>query len=619
MAKKYEGAAIGIDLGTTYSCVGVWQEQNNRVEIIHNDQGNKTTPSCVAFTNTQRLIGDAAKNQASSNPTNTVFDAKRLIGRRYSDSIVQNDLLLWPFKVIQGANDKPMILVNYKGEEKQFVAEEISAVILMQMREIAEAFLESPVKNAVITVPAYFNDSQRRATKDAGDIAGLNVIRIINEPTAAALAYGLQKRANCVDQRNVLIFDLGGGTFDVSILTIKNKDFEVKATAGDTHLGGEDFDNRMVNHFVKEFKRKNKEDIRGNPKALRRLRTACERAKRTLSYDIETSIDLDVIHQGIDFTSSITRAKFEQLNMDLFEKCIDTVNSCLADAKMEKRSIDDVVLVGGSSRIPKMKQLLQDFFKGKELCKSINPDEAVAYGAAVQAALLSEGVNSVPGIVLQDVTPLSLGVAVEGDLMSVVIPRNTSIPVRKTNTYYTAKDNQSSVTVMVYEGERKKASDNNLLGLFDFFVPPAPRRSLPIKECFSIDENGILNVSAEEETSGNKKDITITNVNGRLSREEIERMIQEAEFFKSQDMKFKKKAKAINALDDYLYTVRKVMKDDCVSSKLNPIDKVKIISAMIKGKSLIDDNQQEDTSVFVDLLKELESIFESAMNKIIKS
>ncbi|XP_058739390.1 heat shock 70 kDa protein 4-like [Vicia villosa] len=618
MAKKYEGVAIGIDLGTTYSCVGVWQEQNDRVEIIHNDQGNKTTPSCVAFTHSQRLIGNAAKNQASSNPTNTVFDAKRLIGRKYSDSIVQNDLLLWPFKVIQGANDKPTILVNYKGEEKQFVAEEISAVILMQMREIAEAFLESPVKNAVITVPAYFNDSQRRATKDAGDIAGLNVIRIINEPTAAALAYGLQKRANCVDQRNVLIFDLGGGTFDVSILTIKNKDFEVKATAGDTHLGGEDFDNRMVNHFVKEFKRKNKEDISGNPKALRRLRTACERAKRTLSYDLETTIDLDVIHQGIDFASSITRAKFEELNMDLFEKCIHSVNSCLADAKMEKSSIDDVVLVGGSSRIPKVKQLLQDFFKGKELCKSINPDEAVAYGAAVQAALLSEGFKNVPILVLRDVTPLSLGISTYGNIMSVVIPRNTSVPFKKTQGYLTALDNQSSVPIKVYEGERVIATENNLLGLFDLKVPLAPR-GLPLKVCFTIDADGILNVSAETETSCYRNDITITNENGRLSREQIERMIQEAENFKVEDMKFKEKVEARNALEYYLYTVRKVMKDDCVSSKLNPVDKVKINSAMIKGESLIDDNKQEDTFMFVDCLKELVSVFESAMNKVNKS
>ncbi|XP_058736658.1 heat shock 70 kDa protein 4-like [Vicia villosa] len=618
MTKKYEGVAIGIDLGTTYSCVGVWQELNDRVEIIHNDQGNKTTPSCVAFTHSQRLIGNAAKNQASSNPTNTVFDAKRLIGRKYSDSVIQNDTLLWPFKVIAGDNDKPMILVNYQGKEKQLVAEEISAMILTQMREIAGAFLESPVKNAVITVPAYFNDSQRRATKDAGVIAGLNVIRIINEPTAAALAYGLQKRANCVEERTIFIFDLGGGTFDVSLLTIKNNVFEVKATAGDTHLGGEDFDNRMVNHFVKEFKRKNKVDISGNSKALRRLRTACERAKRTLSYDTDATIDIDVICEGIDFCSSITRAKFEQLNMDLFEKCMETVESCLADAKMDKSSVDDVVLVGGSTRIPRVKQLLQEFFKGKELCKSINPDEAVAYGAAVQAALLSEGFKNVPNMFLQDVTPLSLGTSVKGDIMSVIIPKNSPIPVKKKEGYLTSEDDLESVPIDVYEGERMVASENNLLDLFYLSVHRAPR-GLRIQICFDIDGDGILNVSAEEETSGNKKEITITNENERLSREEIERMIQEAEFFKAQDMKFKKKAKAINALDDYLYTVKKVMKDDCVSSKLNPVDKVKINSAMIKGKSMIADNKQEDTFKFVDCLRELESVFESAMNKVNKS
>ncbi|XP_058756803.1 heat shock cognate 70 kDa protein-like [Vicia villosa] len=618
MAKKYEGVAIGIDLGTTYSCVGVWQEQNNRVEIIHNDQGNKTTPSCVAFTNTHRLIGEAAKNQASSNPTNTVFDAKRLIGRKYSDSVIQNDILLWPFKIIAGDNDKPMILVNYQGKEKQLVAEEISAMILTQMREIAGAFLESPVKNAVITVPAYFNDSQRRATKDAGDIAGLNVIRIINEPTAAALAYGLQKRANCVAERTIFTFDLGGGTFDVSLLKIKNNSFEVKATAGDTHLGGEDFDNRMVNHFVKEFKRKNKVDISGNSKALRRLRTACERAKRTLSYDTDATIDIDAICEGIDFCSSITRAKFEQLNMDLFEKCMETVESCLADAKMDKSSVDDIVLVGGSSRIPKVKQLLQDFFNGKELCKSINPDEAVAYGAAVQAALLSEGLKNVPNLGLQDVTPLSLGTKVKGNIMNVVIPKNSSIPVKRKRVYYTCKDDQASVTVDVYEGERVVANENNLLGLFYLSVRHAPS-GLPIQVCFDIDGDGILTVSAEEETSGNKKDITITNENGRLSREEIERMIQEAENFKDQDMKFKKKVKVINALDDYLYKVGKILKDKSVTSLLTSVDKVLIDSVMIKAKGLIDGSkQQEDTYIFVDILKELENVFEPAMKKIKK-
>ncbi|CAL5191505.1 unnamed protein product [Lathyrus oleraceus] len=618
MAKKYEGPAIGIDLGTTYSCVAVWQEQNNRAEIIHNEQGNKTTPSFVAFTDSQRLIGDAAKNQAASNPVNTIFDAKRLIGRKYSDSVIQNDLQLWPFKVVSGIDDNPVIVVNFKNEEKCFVAEEISAMILTKMKEIADKFLESKVKDAVITVPAYFNDSQRKATKDAGAISGLNVIRIINEPTAAALAYGLQKRANSVEERNIFVFDLGGGTFDVSLLTIKKNEFDVKATAGDTHLGGEDFDHKMVNHFVKEFKRKHKKDISGIPKALRRLRTACERAKRTLSFDSETAIDIDAIFEGIDLCSSITRAKFEQLNMDLFEKCMETVESCLTDAKIDKKNIDDVVLVGGSSRIPKVMQLLQDFFNGKDLCLSINPDEAVAYGAAVQAALLTGGIKSVPNLVLRDVIPLSLGIMVKGDVMSVLIPRNSTIPVKKKQIYHTCEDDQPGVSIDVYEGERMVASENNLLGVFVLKVPLAPR-GLPVNVCFSIDADGILNVSAEEETSGNKKAITITKENGRLSAEEIERMIEEAEKFKADDVKFMKKVKAMNVLEDYLYNMRKVIKDGSVTSKLSLTDKMKINAAMVKGKMLIDDKQDREMFVFVDFLKELESIFESALNKINRS
>lgn len=545
-----------------------------------------------------------------------VADAKRLIGRKYSDSVIQNDIQLWPFKVVAGNDDKPEIIVKYKGEEKRLCAEEISSMILMKMCEIAEKFLESPVKNAVVTVPAYFNDSQRKATKDAGAIAGLNVMRIINEPTAAALAYGLQKRANNVGIRNVFIFDLGGGTFDVSLLTLEDDSFDVKATAGDTHLGGEDFDNRMVNHLVKEFKRKNKMDISGNSRALRRLRTACERAKRTLSFDTEATIDIDALYDGVDFHSIVTRAKFEQLNMDLFEKCLDIVKSCLADAKMAKGSVDDVVLVGGSSRIPKVQQLLKDFFKEKDLCSSINPDEAVAYGAAVQAALLCEGIKNVPNLVLQDVTPLSLGTSVYGDVMDVVIPKNSTIPMKKNRVYKTYYDNQSLVEIDVYEGERMVASENNLLGLFHLSVRDAPR-CLPIQVCFDIDGDGTLNVSAEEETSGNKKDITINNENGRLSSKEIERMIQEAEHFKAEDRKHVKKARAMRALDDYLYNMKKVMKDNNVTSMLTAVDKVKISSAMIKGEELIDDNEQE-TFVFVDVLRELESIFESAMKKINK-
>ncbi|KAK7340887.1 hypothetical protein VNO77_21604 [Canavalia gladiata] len=609
MARRYKGFAVGIDLGTTYSCVAVWQEQNNRVEIIYNDQGNNITPSCVAFTDNQRMIGDAAKNQAASNPTNTVFDVKRLIGRRYSDPIIQNDLILWPFKVVAGSNDKPTIVVTYKGVEKHFAAEEISSMVLSKMREIAEAYLESPVKNAVITVPAYFNDLQRKATMDAGAIAGLNVMRIINEPTAAALAYGLEKRTNCVEERNVFIFDLGGGTFDVSLLTMKDRIFQVKATAGNTHLGGEDFDNRMVSYFVQEFKRKNKVDVGGNPRALRRLRTACEKAKRTLSYAVSTNIEVDALYEGIDFCSSITRAKFEEMNMELFEECMKTVDRCFIDAKMEKSSIHDVVLVGGSSRIPKVQQLLQKFFNGKDLHKSINPDEAVAYGAAVQAALLSEGIKNVPNLVLQDVTPLSLGIQVKGDIMSVVIPRNTTIPVKMKQEYCTVEDNQTSVLIEVYEGERTRARDNNLLGSFTLSGLPSALRRYPIDVWFAMDENGILTVSAEDKTTGNKNEITITNDKGRLSTNEIRRMILEAENYQAEDKKFLRKARAINNLDDYVYKMKNALKNMDIGSC--SLLKEKITSAIAVATTLVDiNNDQVEADVFVDYLNHLKSNFE---------
>ncbi|XP_057436414.1 heat shock 70 kDa protein 4-like [Lotus japonicus] len=616
MTEKYAACAIGIDLGTTYSCVGVWQEQQDRVEIIHNDQGNNTTPSFVAFTDKQRLIGEAAKNQAATNPDNTVFDAKRLIGRKFSDPIIQKDILLWPFKVIGDVNDKPMIVVSYKGQEKELSAEEISSMVLIKMKEIAEAFLEAPVKNAVVTVPAYFNDSQRKATKDAGAIAGLNVIRIINEPTAAAIAYGLENRTRCVGERNVFVFDLGGGTFDVSLVTIKDNVFEVKATSGNTHLGGEDFDNRMVEYLAREFKKKHKMDIKGNAKALRKLRKACERAKRTLSFAVDTTIEVDALFEGIDFSFPISRGRFEKINMDLFEECMETVERCLTDAKMKKSSVDDVVLIGGSSRIPKVQQLLQDFFNGMELCRSINPDEAVACGAAVQAALLSEGVKNVPKIALSDVTPLSLGIAEEGDLMSVVIPRNTTIPVKKTEEYVTIYDDQSSLLVEVYEGERSRASYNNLLGYFYLTgITPAPRGH-PHDVCFAIDENGILTVSAKEKTNGNMNEITITNDTGRLSPEKIRRLIEEAENYKAEDMKFKKKVKVMKDMEDYLYDMKKLVTDKGVSSKLSTVDQVKINSAIVKGKILLGGDQQEDTFVFVNMLRELKSIFEPAMAKI---
>eukprot|EP00703_Trepomonas_sp_PC1_P004142 JAP92464.1 Heat shock protein 70 [Trepomonas sp. PC1] len=613
--------AIGIDLGTTYSCVGVFQ--NERVEIIVNDVGSYTTPSYVAFNETERLCGEGAKNQAAMNAENTVFDAKRLIGRRFSDHEVQDDIKHFPFKVVPDSDDKPLIEVKYKGETKRFSPEEISSVVLLKMKQTASDFLGKEVKDAVITVPAYFTDAQRKATQNAGQICGLNCLRIINEPTAACIAYGFQKKETKKGEETILVFDFGGGTFDSSLLTLDGSTgvFEVRATAGNSHLGGEDLDNRLVNYFVAEFKKKYQKDLSGNNRALRRLRTACERAKRTLSSSQTASIEIESLFEGQDFFTQITRAKFEDLCMDLFRKTIEPVDQVLKDAKMSKSQVDEVVLVGGSTRIPKVVQLVKEYFNGKDPLKSLNPDEAVAYGAAVQAAILSKDKTQAVGageILLMDVCPLSLGIETSGTTMTVLIPRNTTIPTNKKQTFTTYADNQTAVTIRVFEGERPLSKDNNLLGQFNLEgIPPAPRGKPQIEISYDLSVDGILTVTAKDLSgTGNQKQLQINQKSNRLSDADIDRMVREAEQFKADDDRIRETLKLRNELEGTLYGTKSQLENTEQKLPISDADRKTVMDLVTEQLQWLDANKNATKQELEEKKQKFDQVVHPIMAKL---